>query len=292
MTFDCGNSPVLSVKSLTKRFDGFTLDNVSFDLPAGYIMGFIGRNGAGKSTTLKSIMRYVIPDGGEVKIFGRDMAANEQSIKQDVCFAMGAFDSFIHAKAERIAAVYGSFYRNWSYSAFKENMSRFSIDRNKKVGEMSAGMRVKFAVALALSHNSKLFIFDEPTSGLDPVAREEMLDLFASIIEEGDKSILFSTHITSDLDKCADYIAFIRDGKLILCDTKDNILNSHALISGGAEDLTDVNRAKAIGVKTTDYNYTALVKRDDLPLFKYDVLSPPNLEDVTVYYNRGGNGNA
>lgn len=283
-----GESPILKVKNLNKNFASFSLRDVSFELPTGYIMGFIGRNGAGKTTTLKSIMRSVIPDGGEVEIFGLNVRDNEQKIKQRVCFSTGTFESYPHSRADDVAKLYGGFFENWSFAAYEKHMKRFNVDGRKKIGELSAGMKVKFSIALSLSHDSKLFLFDEPTSGLDPVARDEMLDLFASVVEEGDKSILFSTHITSDLDKCADYIAFMVDGRLVLCDTKDNILAAHRLISGGREDLRTEDEQRAIGVKKTRLNYTALIKRKDLPYFKYDTDRSPNLEDIMIYYNRGG----
>lgn len=278
---------MLKVEGLTKTYPGFGLRDVSFELPDGYIMGFIGMNGAGKSTTLKSILRVTRPDAGKVEIFGLDMAENELEIKQKVGFSLGAFDYYPYKKLKNIAAVYKTFFRSWDDTEYRQCLRRFSLDENKRVNELSAGMKVKFALALALSHGAKLFIFDEPTSGLDPVARDELLELFASLIETGDRSILFSTHITSDLDKCADYITFIKDGRILMCDTKDNIIDAHAIVSGGKDVLKEELLARTVGYKKNSYGFSALIRRDLLTPTDNLETHAPDLEDIAVYYNRG-----
>lgn len=272
----------LKVENLTKDYGKFKLDGVSFELPKGYIMGFVGRNGAGKSTTLKSIMRSIVPDGGKVEVYGRDIEDGEIEVKRQIAFSTGTFESFPRAKGDEVARVYAMFYPAFDFGKYETLKERFGLDGGKKLREMSAGMRVKFSVALAMSHGAKLYIFDEPTSGLDPVSRDEMLDLFEEIIEDGERSVLFSTHITSDLDKIADYLTLIEDGRIIASGVKDEILDSHVLISGSL--LTEKIKSVAIGYKESPLNYTALVKYSDLPLDNVEHTARPDIEQLMVYY--------
>ncbi len=281
-----GESAALKVENLCKDYKKFKLENVSFVLPKGYIMGFVGRNGAGKSTTLNCIMRSVIPDGGKVTVYGRDMEQNEIAVKNDIAFSAGALQSFRRVRGDEIAEVYGMFYPTFDFDKYESLKKRFSLDGSKRMKEMSAGMRVKFSVALAMSHDARLYIFDEPTSGLDPVSRDEMLDLFAEIVEDGEKSVLFSTHITSDLDKIADYLTVIDNGRIIASGVKDEILDSHALISGG--EISEEVEKKAVAYKKTPLNFTALVKRSDLPIAAAETVSRPDIEQLLIYYAKAG----
>ena len=205
----------LTVENLTKTYPSFTLDNVSFTLSRGRIMGLIGKNGAGKSTTLKSILNLVSPDGGRIELLGMSFPQREEECKQKTGVVLGGIDFFQHKRLETITAVTRRFYRDWDQSACDRYMKEFDLDPHKRVRELSAGMRVKYLIALALSHGAELFLFDEPTSGLDPVSRDELLTLFRAIAADGKRSILFSTHITSDLERCADDITYIKDGRLL-----------------------------------------------------------------------------
>ena len=277
---------MLEVKNLTKKYDNFLLDNVSFNVPDGMIVGFIGQNGAGKTTTLKSIMRTVLPDSGSVVVDGKDMENFESQNKQVISFTTGAFEYYRNENLAKIAKVYSSFYDKWDQSAFDGYCKKFNLVTSKKVRELSAGMKVKFALALAMSHNAKLFIFDEPTSGLDPIARDELLDVFRDIVEDGDKSILFSTHITSDLDKCADIILFIADGKILLEEDKDQLLEEHVLVKGGLEQLTDRLKSRLIAYKTHQFGFTALMHRSELLPADNLAEEKPTLDDIMVYYNK------
>lgn len=279
---------MLEVKNLCKTYPSFRLDNVSFSLPKGLICGFIGQNGAGKTTTLKCIMRAVVADAGEVFVDGREMNGCEGQIKQDVSFTVGAFDYYRNEKLSKIAKVYRSFYTRWNDEKFAEYCQKFNLDLNKRVKELSAGMKVKFALALAMSHDAKLFIFDEPTSGLDPIARDELLDVFRDIVEEGDKSILFSTHITSDLEKCADTILFIKNGKIAVDMPKDELLESHVLIKGGNDLLTDALKENVVAYKQNSFGFSALAKRQNIGDLSLFVTEKPTLDDIIVYYNKEG----
>lgn len=205
---------VLEIRDLCKTYPAFALKNISFSVPQGAVMGFIGRNGAGKSTTIKSILGLVHPDGGHVEILGREFSENEGFIKENIGVVLGGIDFYPKKKVKTLTDVTRRFYSNWDEEKYRHYLQLFAIDENKRVDQLSSGMQVKYMIALALSHNAKLLILDEPTSGLDPVSRDELTELLKKIAEGGERSVLFSTHITSDLEKCADRIAFIKEGEL------------------------------------------------------------------------------
>jgi len=229
---------ILEVDGLTKRYSSFLLDHVTFSLEEGRIMGFIGRNGAGKTTTLKSIFNLVHPDEGSIRVFGLAMDKDEAEIKKRVGYAGGAVDFYKRKKIREIVSVTKSFYENWDEDEYRRYMELFSIDENKTPLELSEGMRVKLALTLSLSHHAELLILDEPTSGLDPVSRAEITDVFLFLKRQG-VSILFSTHITSDLERCADDIAYIAKGKLIAAEEMDSFLQRSAR-DGHGETLEEI----------------------------------------------------
>lgn len=216
----------LRIENLTKIYPQFTLHEVSFTLAQGRIMGLIGKNGAGKSTTLKSILNLVSPDGGTIEILGRPCPEQELECKQRLGVVLGGIDFYLNSRLSVITDVTRRFYRDWDDGAYRRYLEEFDLDPAKRVQELSAGMRVKYLVALALSHHAELFIFDEPTSGLDPVSRDELLTLFQALVADGKRSILFSTHITSDLEKCADDITYIKDGRILASAEKAAFLQS------------------------------------------------------------------
>jgi ABC-2 type transport system ATP-binding protein len=199
---------------------------VSFALPAGQILGLIGKNGAGKTTTLKSMLNMVRPDSGSVAMFGMDFLANEAACKQKIGVVLGEMDFYKQKKLASITAVTRRFYKDWDDAAYQKYLSAFSLDPQKRVKELSSGMKVKYMLALALSHRARLLILDEPTSGLDPVSRSDLLALFRQLVQSGERSILFSTHITTDLEKCADAIAYIKDGQLLKAAEKTAFIDS------------------------------------------------------------------
>ena len=209
---------ILEVNNLTKIYPAFELKPVSFHIKAGEVMGFIGRNGAGKTTTLKSILNLVHPDAGSVRILGMDY--KRENLKE-------------------IVAITRIFYDNWDDEAYRHYLDAFKLDENKKIMELSEGMKVKFYLTLALSHNAKLLILDEPTSGLDPVSRDEMNEIFRKLAEKG-VAILFSTHITSDLEKCADTITYIKNGELLLSAKKEDFIRYYTKEMDGAPTLEDI----------------------------------------------------
>ena len=227
----------LEVRGLGKTYPAFTLKDVSFDVPQGAIVGFIGRNGAGKSTTLKSILGLVHPDGGAVSFFGQDVRQHEREFKEQIGVVLGGIDFYPKKKVKAITDVTRRFYRNWNDEKYRHYLELFSIDEEKRVDQLSSGMKVKYLLALALSHNAKLLILDEPTSGLDPVSRDELVELFRAIVADGQRSILFSTHITSDLEKCASHITFIKDGEIFHSSTVAEFMAAYADRGATLEDI-------------------------------------------------------
>ncbi len=230
---------MLEVNSLTKIYPAFELKPVNFHIEAGEVMGFIGRNGAGKTTTLKSILNLVHPDAGSVRILGMDYLDNEDKIKQQIGYAVGGISYYKRKKIKEIVAITRVFYDSWDDEEYHHYLTAFNLDENKKIMELSEGMKVKFYLTLALSHHAKLLILDEPTSGLDPVSRDEMNEIFRKLAEKG-VAILFSTHITSDLDKCADTITYIKNGELLLSTKKEDFIRCYTKEIGGTPTLEDI----------------------------------------------------
>lgn len=277
---------VLEVKNLRKEYPGFILNDISFSIPEGYIMGFIGENGAGKTTTLKAMLNVISKDEGSVRIFGKDMAEHELDIKKDIAFMSGR-SFYPKRKIKEITKVFKKFYDNFDDEIYHLYLDKFNLDENKKTDELSQGMRLKYAIALALSHHAKLIILDEPTSGLDPVARDALLEIFQEIIESGEVSILFSTHITSDLDKCADYITFIKNGEIIESLAKDDLIEKYRLIHGSTELLDSVKKG-VVSYKVNAFGFTALIKKENLKQNANIRVGAPGLDDIMIYYAQKG----
>lgn len=225
----------LTVRELSKAYPNFQLQNVSFSVEQGRIMGLIGKNGAGKTTTLKSILNMVRPDAGTITMFGSDFRQDEEWCKQQIGVVFGGIDFYSHKRLETITDVTRRFYPNWDDKTYQKYLTMFELVPSKKVKELSSGMKVKYMLALALSHNAKLLILDEPTSGLDPVSRDDLLSLFRAIVGDGERSILYSTHITSDLEKCADDITYLKDGKLLKSADKATFIDSFQHLRAGRE---------------------------------------------------------
>lgn len=277
---------MLEVEKLSKDYGAFQLKDVSFSLESGYIMGFIGKNGAGKTTTLKSMLRLVRPDGGRVTICGYDFATNEFECKQQLGFVLGAADYYLRSKLKTITDVTKRFYRDWDEAAYRGYLERFELDENKRVSQLSAGMKVKYALALALSHNAKLLLLDEPTSGLDPVSRDDLLGLFQEIVEDGEHSILFSTHITSDLEKCADYITYIHAGEILASTELDAFIDGYRLVKGGTDQLSPALSDRLIGCRTHKFGFEAMVKAADSGFAAGLEMEKPTLEEIMIHIER------
>lgn len=230
---------ILEVRDLTKHYPAFSLRGVSFSVEPGQVMGFVGRNGAGKTTTLKSILNLAHPDGGSVRILGREFLGHEDEIKRQLGYAVGGISYYRRKRLRDILAITRIFYDNWDEAACRHYLEAFHLDENKKLLELSEGMKVKFYLTMALSHRARLLILDEPTSGLDPVSRDELCEIFRKLAEKG-VAILFSTHITSDLDKCADAITYIKDGALVASEPREAFIRRYALEMGRMPTLEDI----------------------------------------------------
>lgn len=279
---------LIEVNGLCKNFEKFQLKNVSMTLEEGFIMGFIGRNGAGKSTTLKTMLNLMKSDGGTIKLCGLSNPRDEIEIKNQVGYVFGGVDFYPEAKISRITDVTKSFYKEWNEELYKSLCERFEIDQNKKFKHLSVGMKVKYSVAVAMSHNPKLLILDEPTSGLDPAARDDLVLLFQEFIEDGQHSILFSTHITSDLEKCADYITYIKQGEILASTDRETFHNSYISVAGKKEQLTSEVESKIIGLHTHQLGFEGLMKAEDRTMAEADgfEIAQPTLEDIMIHIER------
>lgn len=281
---------ILEVKNLSKEYKNFKLDNVSFNLERGYIMGFIGPNGAGKSTTIKLIMNLLKRKSGEIKIFGLDNIKNEKEVKDRIGFVYDDCYFYQDLKLKEMKNIIAPFYSRWDDSKFKKYMSDFNLDPDKKIKQLSKGMKMKYALAIALSHNAELIIMDEPTSGLDPVFRSEILDILYSLIQDESKSVFFSTHITTDLEKIADYITFLNKGKIVFSKSKDEIMESYAVVKGGKNLLNSDTKKLFVSVRENNYGFEALTNEIQNVKNEFKdkvVIEKPSLDDIMVYTVKG-----
>ena len=276
----------IEINGLTKKYDGFTLDNVSFNVPKGSIMGFIGQNGAGKTTTIRSLLNIIKTDGGEIKMLGLDHIKNEYDIKERIAVVFDELpfhDSFTGAALSKMfAGLYGA----WDEKKFFSLCDRFGLPTKKKLGKFSKGMKMKMQIATALSHNAELLIMDEATTGLDPVVRNEILDMFREYLMEGDRSILMSSHITSDLEKIADSVTFIDKGKILLTGYKDDILDSHGVIKCTKAEYKEIAPDDFISARVTDFGAEVMVADRAAAAKKYSgaTIEKTTLEEIMLFY--------
>ncbi len=282
-------SDFLKLEKVNKKYPTFSLKDVSFTVNSGEIMGFIGRNGAGKTTTLKSIMNLIHYESGKISAFGKDMTENELENKQRIGFALSELNYYPNKSIRQLLNVTKRFYKNFDEKKFYEVCKIFNLNLDKKLEELSSGMKVKYSVAIALSHKAELLILDEPTSGLDPVSRDEILDIFREIVKNGDRAILFSTHITSDLDKCATNITYIHDGEIIYTGTKANFINSYLFVVDKSKNK-DLEK-EYIASKELDDHIEGLIDVKKKDIFVKNGINPkePDLEQIMVYLERSKN---
>lgn len=282
---------ILDVRNLTKNYPGFSLNNISFTLEKGYIMGFIGPNGAGKTTTIRLIMNLIRRDSGEIKVFGLDNIKDELEVKERIGFVYDENYFYNELSVLEMKKIIAPFYSRWDDSVFKDYLDRFELSPRKKIKDLSRGMKMKFSLVISLSHHADLLLLDEPTSGLDPIFRSELLDILAEIIQDENKSIFLSTHLTADLDKIADYITFINRGKLVFCDAKDTIMERYALVKGDNELLDEDLKREFVGINQSKYGFTGLtrdVQRASQVFGSSVLIEKASLEDIMLY-TVGGN---
>ena len=280
---------ILKLEKVNKKYPAFSLKDVSFSIKPGEIMGFIGRNGAGKTTTLKCIMNLLHYESGSIQAFETDMSQNELDNKQRIGFALSELNYYPNRTIKQLMNVTKRFYKNFDEQKFEEVCKVFNLDVNKKLEQLSSGMKVKYSVAIALSHKAELLILDEPTSGLDPVSREEVLDIFREIVKSGERAILFSTHITSDLDKCASNITYIHNGQIVFTGKKKEFVNSYLFIKDKSKNKDLIK--EYISYKELDDHIEGLIDINNKDIFIKNNIEPrePDLEEIMVYLERSKN---
>jgi ABC-2 type transport system ATP-binding protein len=281
-------SNALEVQNLCKSYADFTLDSVSFTLPAGFIMGFVGQNGARKTTTIRCILNMTKRETGEIKIYGLDNIEDELAAKQELA---AVFDEIFFVDVWHVREVekaIKNFYSGWDSKQYSEYLKKFELPPNKRVKELSRGMKMKLMLAVAMSHGAKLLILDEPTSGLDPVARDELLDILQEYIADGEKAVFFSTHITSDLERIADFITLIDHGKIFYTGTKDGLLEHFLIIKGDKTDLTDKLKNIIIGLSITSTGFNGMIRSDDAKGLPSGIVTEyPAIDEILVHISKG-----
>jgi ABC-2 type transport system ATP-binding protein len=280
----------LEVRGLTKNYNGFRLTDVSFSLPSGYVMGLIGPNGAGKTTVIKLILNLLRRDGGEIRVFGLDNLAREVGVKSRIGFVHDTPYFYERLRLTTIKGTVAPFYRDWDEPLFRRLLREFDLPPRRTLARLSRGMKMKFALALALSHKADLILLDEPTSGLDPVFRRELLARLRDLMQDEKKSVLFSTHITSDLERIADYITFLHRGRVVFSASRDEVLDRWAVVNGGRDLLTAKVRPFFQGIRETEFGFEGLTSDRAEARRRFGdraVVEPASLEDIMFYLTRG-----
>lgn len=280
---------VIEIKNLTKKYPGFTLAGINLSVPKGTIMGFIGENGAGKSTTIKTMLTIIPKDKGEINLLGKSMETSEKRIKQDIGVVLD--DSFLsdYLSLEDIDSIMKQFYQKWDKNLFDTYTKQFNLPKEKKIKEYSTGMKMKLKIATALSHHPQLLILDEPTSGLDPVVRSEILDIFRDFIQDEEHSIFLSSHITSDLEHIADYITFIHQGKIILSKSRDELLEEYGVVKCSQNDFETIDPNDYVQYKKNRYQVDVLVENRTQFKKKYHqlLIDKPTIDDIMLLSIKG-----
>lgn len=271
----------VEMKNVGKQYDAFSLQDVNLQIQRGYITGLIGRNGAGKTTLIKSILGMVRPDQGSVTVFGKSMEQDEIELKNKLGIILGNGYFYEGLTLDATKNMLRRFYREWDEDVYQGYMKKFSLSGASKVKTLSTGMREKFSIAIALSHHADLLVMDEPAAGLDPVAREELMDILSEYMQDGDKTVLLSTHITSDLDRTADYIVLVDQGRILLDQPKDALLEGHRLVKGNLDQLTPDLKKQLISYKEGRYGFEGLAKGG---VFGGLVTEKPMIEDIMRFY--------
>ncbi len=280
---------ILEVKNLCKKYDGFELKNINLTLPKGSIMGLIGENGAGKSTTIKSILNIIHFDSGEINIFGKDSKLENRKIKEDIGVVLD--DSFLseYLTPKDINCIMKNIYNKWDEKLYFKYLEEFKLPINRKSKEFSSGMKMKLKIATALSHKPKLLILDEPTSGLDPVARNEILDIFQDFVQNEENSILVSSHITSDLERITDYITFINNGEIAFTKTRDEVMDGYGIVRCSNEEFEKIDKSDFVKFKKNKYDVELLIENKIEFKKKYDsmLVDKTTLEEIMLIYIKG-----
>lgn len=283
----------IELEGVTKEYDNFKLDNITFQVPSGSIMGVIGENGAGKTTTLKAILNLIHLNDGNIQVLGMDSVTEDKKIKEQIGVVFD--ESYFHDNLtiNHITKIMGKIYANWQPDVFEHYVSKFRLPKDKIVKEYSRGMKMKLSIAVALSHKAKLLILDEATSGLDPIVRDEILDIFMEFIQDEDHTILLSSHITSDLEKIADYITFIHNGKIIFSKAKDDLIYNYGLVRCSEEAYKKLDKNHIVGTRKNQFGYEVMIdSKRELKMREPDlVIDNTTIEEIILFQVRG-TGNA
>ena len=275
---------ILKVENLNKSYKNFSLTDVTFSLPEGCITGFIGINGAGKTTTLRTILGLTQKTSGNIQIFGLDMKKNAKQIKNRIGVVLDDGCFYDELSLAEMKSIIASVYTTWSEQDFKHYMDMFALEPKQKISTLSKGMKMKYALALALSHNAELLIMDEPTSGLDPLIRSQLLKVLTDYMENGGKGVFFSTHITSDLDKIADMLIMINNGHIVFQEEKDFLLDNYRIVKGDAKLLTSDMRKLFLNVTETTFGFTGITKHaaEIQTVLSDAIVERPTIEDIML----------
>lgn len=284
-------SNLLEVRGLTKTFKSFSLQDISFSVPGGSIMGMVGENGAGKTTTIKLILNEMQSNGGEIKVFGLDLKKHERKIKEQIGVVFD--DSYFPGdfNSHNISSLLKNFFQTWDEPLYQSYLKEFNLPKEKKIKDFSKGMRMKLSIAAALAHHPRLLILDEATSGLDPVVRSEILDLLLDFIQDEEHAVLFSSHITADLERIADYVTFIHDGKVLLSDSKDAILDSYGVVKCSAQDFAKLSNKEYLRNRKNSFGCEALVanRANFQKSHPGLVVDAAGIDDIMVFYGKEHN---
>lgn len=279
---------ILRVDNLTKQYADFKLDHVSFSVPKGTIMGLIGENGAGKSTTINAILDLIHKDDGTVTFWGQELSSAKQ-LKEDIGVVFDGINFYETLTPAKVGKIAGAVYKQWDGHLFQDYLKRFQLPLDKEIKSLSKGMKMKLCIAIALSHKPKLLILDEATSGLDPVMRDDILDVFLEFVQDENHSILMSSHITTDLEKVADYITFIHQGKVLFCKTKDELRYNYGIIRCGAALFDQLDKEEVLAYRKDDYQWNVLVADKEKARRKYKnaVVDDATIDDILLLYVKG-----
>lgn len=280
---------ILQIHHLTKQYPAFKLDDISFSIPKGTIMGLIGENGAGKTTTINLILHAIEKDTGTVLVFGKDHIENELEIKQDIGIILDECNLPAIFTAAEVETVMKRIYAQWSHETYAGMLSAFDLPKDQKIGTFSKGMKIKLNLAVALAHEPKLLILDETTAGLDPVMRDDLLDFLLDFVQDEEHAVLFSTHITSDLARIADYITFLHQGKLLFCRKKDDLIYQYGILHCGETAFRGIDQTDILAWQKKDYEYQVLVADRSAAEQKYRdcVIDPATIDDIMLLLIRG-----
>lgn len=279
----------IEIKNLSKHYKDFSLNKINFNVPMGTIMGFVGENGAGKTTTIKAILNLIHTAEGEINVLGANSKELSDEIKSQIGVVFDGSNLHENLTASNINFIMSNIYKNWEKDIYLRYLKKLEIPENKKIKDFSRGMKMKLSIVIALSHNCKLLILDEATSGLDPMVRDEILGIFLEFIQNEEHTILLSSHIISDIEKIADYVTFIHKGKIVFCESKDNLIYQHGIIHCRKEDVVNIDRSYIVGFRENSYGTDVIIRNKEAfqSRFHQFKVEKTSIEEIMLFISRG-----